>query len=168
MFHTLPISSYFEWTKLCSACQTLFSSANKTVTLPGGNIQAAIYLVLILARYLPRGRGSYIGRALRYVRGALFRGRAIRGRKRTLLILSDGASSDRVRGPALRLKREGVELFALGIGSRFSRSQLQMIASSPLNVFTAGFSRLGKVIQAIKEKVCRPRRPTPTREFITV
>lgn len=98
----------------------------------------------------------------------LFRRRAVQGRKRTLLILSDGVSSDGVRGPASRLKREGVELFALGIGSRFSRSQLQMIASSPLNVFAAGFSRLGKVIQAIKEKVCRPTRPTPKREFIIV
>ncbi len=59
-------------------------------------------------------------------------------------------------------------MFALGIGSRYSRSQLLRIASSPVNVFTAGFSRLGKVVRAVKEKVCRPVVPTPTRKFTRV
>ena len=56
-------------------------------------------------------------------------------------------------------------MFALGVGLRFRRSQLKLIASSPLNVFTAGFSRLGKVVKAIKEKVCQPFKPTPARKF---
>lgn len=79
-----------------------------------------------------------------------------------MLIITDGKSSDGVSGAASSLKKDGVELFALGIGSRYSRSQLIRIASSPLNVFTAGFSRLGTVVRAVKEKVCRP---TPTRKF---
>lgn len=116
------------------------------------------------SRYRPRRRGTYIGRALRNARRSLFRRRILRGRKRTLLIITDGASSDGVSRPATSLKGDGVELFALGIGSRYSRSQLIRIASSPLNVFTAGFSRLGKVVRAVKEKVCRP---TPTRKFFS-
>ena len=60
-----------------------------------------------------------------------------------------------------------MEMFALGLGSGYRRSQLQLIASSPLNIFTAGFSRLGKVVKAIKEKVCQPPKPTPTGKFHT-
>lgn len=113
-------------------------------------------------RYRPRRRGTFIGRALIKAKRSLFRRRVLRGRKRTLLVITDGASSDDVSGPASSLKKNGVELFALGIGSRYSRSQLIKIASSPLNVFTAGFSRLGTVVRAVKAKVCRP---TPTRKF---
>ena len=120
------------------------------------------HLMLSFSRYRPLRRGTFIGRALRYARRSLFHRRVLRGRKRSLLIITDGASSDSVSGPASSLKKEGVELFALGIGSRYSRSQLIRIASSPLNVFTAGFSRLGTVVRAVKEKVCRP---TPTRKF---
>jgi len=89
----------------------------------------------------------------------------MRGRKRALLVITDGASSDRVRRPASRLRRDGVEMFSLGVGSGYRRSQLQLIASSALNIFTAGFSRLGKVVKAINEKVCQPVKPTPRRKF---
>ena len=58
-----------------------------------------------------------------------------------------------------------MEIFALGVGSGFRRRQLQLIASNHLNLFTAGFSRLGKVVKAIKEKVCEPAKPSPKRKF---
>ena len=58
-----------------------------------------------------------------------------------------------------------MEIFALGVGSGFRRRQLQLIASNRLNLFTAGFSRLGKVVKAIKEKVCQPAKPSPKRKF---
>ena len=127
-------------------------------------VPTSLFTTIYFARYRYRRSGSYIGRALRNARRRLFRGRTIRGRKRTLLVITDGVSSDRVRSPASGLKRGGVEMFALGIGSRFRKSQLQLIASSPLNVFTAGFSRLGKVVRAIKDRVCQPTKPTPRRK----
>lgn len=118
-----------------------------------------------MTRHQPRRRGTYIGRALRNARRRLFRRRSPRGRKRALLVITDGVSADRVRRPALRLRKDGVEIFALGVGSGFRRRQLQLIASNRLNLFTAGFSRLGKVVKAIKEKVCEPAKPSPKRKF---
>ena len=106
-----------------------------------------------------------MGRALLAAKTLFFPGRTIRGRKRTLLVITDGVSSDGVQRPALSLRRGGVQVFALGIGRRFRRSQLQLIASSPVDVFTAGFGRLGTVVKAIKEKICLPPKPTPTRKL---
>ena len=118
-----------------------------------------------MSRYQPQRRGTYIGRALRNARRRLFRGRSPRGRERALLVITDGVSADRVRRPALRLRKDGVEIFALGVGSGFRRRQFQLVASNRLNLFTAGFSRLGKVVKAIKEKVCQPAKPSPKRKF---
>lgn len=106
-----------------------------------------------------------MGRALLAAKTWFFSGQATGGRKRTLLVVTDGVSSDSVKQPALSLRKNGVQIFALGVGSGFRRSQLQLIATSPADVFTAGFGRLGTVIKAIKEKICLPSIPTPTRKY---
>lgn len=53
------------------------------------------------------------------------------------------------------LKKNNVNVFALGIGSNVDQSQLTDIASSPRNVFTsATFSELGSVAAVIVENSC--------------
>ena len=106
-----------------------------------------------------------MGRALLAAKTQLFSGRTTRGRKRTLLVIADGVSSDSVKQPAMSLKRNDVQIFTLGVGSGFRRSQLQIIATSPADVFTAGFGRLGTLVKVIKEKICLPSIPTPTRKY---
>ena len=100
----------------------------------------------------PRG-GTKIGRAMDHARRFLFN--RSRGRKKVLIVMTDGRSQDRVRAPAQRLKRQGVKIFALGIGRKFNRGQLYQIASSRRYVFTARFKHMGNVIRVIKKTTCR-------------
>lgn len=73
-----------------------------------------------------------------------------------LLVMTDGISKDRVVGPAMQLKRKGVEIFSLGIGKGYKKIQLQRMASGPRHVFTSGFSILGTLVKTVKQKVCAP------------
>lgn len=106
-----------------------------------------------MIRY-PRG-GTKIGRALDFTRSYLFKGLSVRRRKRVLLLLTDGISQDRVGPPAARMKATGVEVFAIGLGSKFRRRQLQQVATDQNHVLTVAFSRLMTLILRTKNQVCQ-------------
>lgn len=110
----------------------------------------------------PRG-GTYIGKALSYARRYLYRGTLASGRKRVLVVLTDGVSQDSVSAPAHRLRASGCEIFVLGIGRGYRKSQLRQIATDSSHVFTVSFRSLGKVIQNIKTKACQKPLPTPSK-----
>lgn len=110
----------------------------------------------------PRG-GTYIGKALSFARRYLYSGRPASGRKRVLVVLTDGKSQDLVRSPASRLRARGCEIFVLGIGRGYKKSQLKQIATDSSHIFTVSFRSLGKVIQNIKTKACQKPLPTPSK-----
>ena len=97
--------------------------------------------------------GTRTGWALSYTRQTLFRSRS-KVRKQVLVVMTDGGSQDSVSGPALALKRLGIEIFAVGIGKRYKIGQLLQIASSKRNVYIAGFRNLPSIVKVIKTKAC--------------
>ena len=100
----------------------------------------------------PRG-GTKTGRALYFARQTLLRSRS-KSRKQVMVVMTDGGSQDSVSGPALALKRLGVEMFAVGIGKGYNIRQLFQIASSKRHVYTAGFRNLASIVRVIKTKAC--------------
>ena len=99
-------------------------------------------------------RGTKTGYALSYAQRYLFRGRS-RRRKPVLIVMTDGRSSDRVRGRALALHRSGIETFAVGIGKNYDIRQLIQIASTRRNVYVARFRTLPNIVRVIKSKACK-------------
>lgn len=97
--------------------------------------------------------GTRTGWALSYTRQTLFRSRS-KVRKQVLVVMTDGGSQDSVSGPALALKRLGVDIFAVGIGKGYKIGQLLQIASSKRNVYIAGFRNLPSIVRVIKTKAC--------------
>ena len=71
--------------------------------------------------------------------------------------MTDGISQDSVRRPALALRSKGVLVLALGIGTRYRRSQLQQIATNSRYVFTSHFRKLNQVARRISSKICRSK-----------
>ena len=100
------------------------------------------------------GGGTRTGAALRLARGRLF-ARRRSNRKRVLIVLTDGRSQDGVSRPSSALRRQGVELFAIGVGRRYNVRQLRTIASSRRHVFSSGFRNLRSIARIIKTKACR-------------
>lgn len=105
----------------------------------------------------PRG-GTRIGKALEFTRNYLFKGRNPRGRKRVLVLITDGISQDRVGPASTRLKGTGAEVFAVGVGKKYRRRQLFQIATDQNHVLTTSFSMLMTVILKLKNHVCQPQK----------
>ena len=123
--------------------------------------RSAIISAIGRIRY-PQG-GTRIGRALRFAKKYFFTSSA--GRKKVLIVMTDGISKDPVRQAARTLHASGVEVFVLGIGRAVNRLQLGQIATDKKHVFTARFSSLRSVIKAMKEKACLPSH-TPSKAHL--
>jgi len=114
----------------------------------------------------PRGK-TYLGRALSFTSRRLFTGRASRGRKRFLLVLTDGISIDSVRGPAANLRKRGVEIAVLGVGARLRLRQLHEVATTRAHVLVTGFKKLAihSVLGKLRSIACHPIQPSTCLSF---
>ena len=101
------------------------------------------------------GQGSLTGNALKEAWNNMFVG-APRGRDNILLLMTDGPSNDDIKKPSKWLKGPGVKLFVIGLGNGYDTSQLNTIASEPLeqHVFTKQYDELKTSVQEIRNKLC--------------
>lgn len=98
--------------------------------------------------------GTRTGLAIRRATRYLFKPHPQPGRKKVLIVMTDGISYDDVIVPARRLRRTGVSIYALGIGLKYSRRQLGKIAGTPRHVFTSKFATLRKAARKIVSRIC--------------
>lgn len=98
--------------------------------------------------------GTRAGLALRRTTRYLFQPHPHPGRKKVLIVMTDGISYDDVIVPARRLRRTGVSIYALGLGLKYSRRQLGKIAGTPRHVFTSKFATLRTAARKIVGRIC--------------
>ena len=72
-----------------------------------------------------------------------------------VIVMTDGISADSVRGPAQRLKASGAEVFAVGLGSRYSYRQLAYMATDSAHIFKRNFNALTKALKPMARTVCK-------------
>ncbi|KAJ7354772.1 Cartilage matrix protein [Desmophyllum pertusum] len=100
--------------------------------------------------------GTYTGKALTRARTSLYTSSADRSDKPNVcIVITDGKANDEIAGPARALRDKETKIFAIGVGRDFDRSELEVMAGDPSNVFTADFNELGTVIEQIKRSACQ-------------
>ena len=114
--------------------------------------KASVLRALRRSRF--RSGRRYTGRALRRAARYLFRGRARCGRKRVLIVITDGKSVDKVQKPAVAVQKAGVEVIVIGVGRSTSRKQLLQMASSSGHVISATLRSLHTLVEVVRRKAC--------------
>lgn len=76
---------------------------------------------------------------------------------RVLVVISDGYSSDDIVEPSEELRRAGIIIVTVGLGTHYNRAQLTVIASSPHeeHVFAVKFSQMPNIVMAVQDKFCK-------------
>ncbi|KAJ8371487.1 hypothetical protein AAFF_G00308050 [Aldrovandia affinis] len=107
-----------------------------------------------------RTGGTYTGKALRFLRSAYFTGaagsRVDQSVPQIVVVITDGNSADDVQAPARELRRSGVIVFAIGIGTADS-AELQLIANSPHERFLVSidsYQALQRLTETLLKTVC--------------
>ncbi|XP_035660177.1 uncharacterized protein LOC118404903 [Branchiostoma floridae] len=73
-----------------------------------------------------------------------------------VIVVTDGKSSDSVMQPADELRKMGVKVFAVGVGTQVDNDTLLAIATDPKKVFQIGdFEGLNSVGKMVQETICR-------------
>ena len=132
----------------------LMSYASRAIGLlkfTGSYSQRLVNNVIYRIRALSGGRR--FGAALYYAKQYLFSGIPQCGRRRILICVTAGASTDQVRRPAVALEGAGVEIFMVGVG-RVNRGTLMQVATDSRHVFMVGFTRLNAIIRTLKDRIC--------------
>ena len=100
--------------------------------------------------------GTFTGKALRIAREQLYTASGDREDKpNVVIVITDGKANDDVEGPATQLRSLPAAIFAIGVGTNFDRAELEKIAGSSANVFTADFDNLDQIIENIKQSACK-------------
>ncbi|XP_019627188.1 PREDICTED: collagen alpha-3(VI) chain-like [Branchiostoma belcheri] len=107
-------------------------------------------------RYLQGGTNT--GQALRYLANNAFstKNGARAGVSKMAIVVTDGQSADDVVRPALNAGKEGIVLYAVGIGGEVDYQELRDIASSADKVFNVtDFSGLQSIGNTLPDQVCQ-------------
>lgn len=96
------------------------------------------------------------GRALSYAKRFLFRGKPRCGRRRVIVMITTGRSSDQVRRPATSLQEVGTEIYVIGIGA-VSRANLMYIATDRSHLLLVTSKSLFTITRTIKDRICHQR-----------
>ena len=72
-----------------------------------------------------------------------------------VLVLTDGKAVDDIEKPAKMLRKDGAEIFAIGLGSQASLAQLEQIASFPASkyVYQSNFKDIVKIASKVVAQI---------------
>uniref|UniRef100_A0A3P9JFN0 VWFA domain-containing protein n=1 Tax=Oryzias latipes TaxID=8090 RepID=A0A3P9JFN0_ORYLA len=103
-----------------------------------------------------RGGGTETGRALTFM-GSLFdKAKDSRGNKvpEYLVVITDGKSSDEVKGPAEQLRSKGVTIYTIGV-KEADKKQLKEISGDPKRMFFVNdFDALNPIKDKVITEIC--------------
>ncbi|KAJ8354327.1 hypothetical protein SKAU_G00218940, partial [Synaphobranchus kaupii] len=104
--------------------------------------------------------GTETGKALQFLQSTYFTeaggSRASEHVPQIAVVITDGSSTDDVQAPARQLRKQGVIIFAIGIG-KADKAELQEIANSPHNHFLISiesYQALQKLTESLLRTVC--------------
>ncbi|XP_064200312.1 collagen alpha-6(VI) chain-like [Anguilla rostrata] len=135
-----------------------FSSEPHQEFLLGEQIEKRVLLEKIDNLKYRKG-GTETGKALQFIQSTYFTeaggSRASENVPQIAVVITDGSSTDKVEAPAQELRKQGVIIFAIGIGD--ANRELQKIANSPHQHFLISvdsFQALQRVTQSFLQTVC--------------
>ncbi|XP_059508798.1 collagen alpha-6(VI) chain-like [Stegostoma tigrinum] len=125
-----------------------------------------VELVEAIERIGQIGGGTETGRALTYMTTYLNRARQSRKTEvqRLLITITDGVSDDNVTIPAMKVRQEGVVVYAVGVGAA-DKSELQLIAGADERVYyLQHFDALSEIRNRIGQAICLDKACNPDRQ----
>ncbi|XP_058023138.1 collagen alpha-1(VII) chain isoform X1 [Ahaetulla prasina] len=104
-----------------------------------------------------KGGNTRTGAGLRYVADNLFGASQLRPNvPKICILITDGKSQDEVEQTALKLKNQGIKIFAVGIKNA-DRKELDRVASTPTedySFYVTDFKILASLLPLVSRKVC--------------
>lgn len=127
--------------------------------IPLGAHQSAPELIKAIQAIRYMGGNTQTGRAIKFAVDHVFASsqRSDTSRNRIAIVVTDGKSQDDVVDASVEARAQGITVFAVGVGSEITTSELVAIANTPSSyyvLYAQDYTTIDRIRDSMEQKLC--------------
>ncbi|KAF7708909.1 hypothetical protein HF521_017966 [Silurus meridionalis] len=127
--------------------------------IPLGTHEGAKELIAAIQAIRYLGGNTQTGRAIKFAVDHVFASsqRSDTSRNRIAVVVTDGKSQDDVTDASLEARAQGITVFAVGVGSEITTSELVAIANTPSSfyvLYAQDYTTIDRIRDSMEQKLC--------------
>ncbi|MBN3294828.1 COLA1 protein, partial [Amia calva] len=127
--------------------------------IPLGKHQSTQELIKAIGSINYLGGNTQTGRAIKFATDHVFPSsqRTNTAKNRIAVVVTDGKSQDDVEDASVEAKAENIIMFAVGVGTEITKSELVSIANKPSStyvLFAEDYTTIDKIKETMQQKLC--------------
>ncbi|XP_030623487.1 collagen alpha-1(XXI) chain [Chanos chanos] len=153
------ITSGFDISSLYTQVAVVQYSDTPRLEIPLGDHQSVQELISAIEAISYLGGNTQTGRAIRFAVDHVFPSsqRASAVKNRIAVVVTDGKSQDDVVDASMEARAQGIIVFAVGVGSEITTSELVAIANKPSQdyvLYAEDYTTIDRIRDAMEQRLC--------------
>ncbi|XP_029314056.1 collagen alpha-1(XXI) chain [Cottoperca gobio] len=153
------ISSQFDISSLYTQVAVVQYSDTPRLEIPLGIHQGGAELIEAIQSITYLGGNTQTGRAIKFAVDHVFPSsqRASQVKNRIAVVVTDGKSQDDVVDASMEARAQGITVFAVGVGSEITTSELISIANRPSSdyvLYAEDYTTMDSIRDSMEQKLC--------------
>ncbi|CAJ1081950.1 collagen alpha-1(XXI) chain [Xyrichtys novacula] len=155
----INITSQFDISSYYTQVAVVQYSETPRLEIPLGKHQSAAMLIQGIQGITYLGGNTQTGRAIRFAVDHVFPSsqRVSQVKHRIAVVVTDGKSQDDVVDASMEARAQGITLFAVGVGSEITTSELISIANRPSStyvLYAEDYTTIDRIRDSMEQKLC--------------
>ncbi|XP_067342918.1 collagen alpha-1(XXI) chain [Channa argus] len=155
----INITSQFDISSHYTQVAVIQYSDTPRLEIPLGKHQGGAELIQAIRRITYLGGNTQTGRAIRFAVDHVFAStqRASQVKNRIAVVVTDGKSQDDVVDASMEARAQGITVFAVGVGSEITISELISIANKPSStyvLYAEDYTTIDRIRDSMEQKLC--------------
>ncbi|XP_056306786.1 collagen alpha-1(XXI) chain [Danio aesculapii] len=154
----INVTSGFDVSSHYSQVGVIQYSDTPRLEIPLGQHKTTQHLIEAIERISYLGGNTQTGRAIKFAVDHVFTSsRRNDVKNRIAVVVTDGKSQDDVTDASLDARAHGITVFAVGVGSEITNSELVTIANTPAGdyvLYAEDYTNIERIRDAMEQKLC--------------
>uniref|UniRef100_A0A3B5B7X4 Si:dkey-225n22.4 n=1 Tax=Stegastes partitus TaxID=144197 RepID=A0A3B5B7X4_9TELE len=155
----INITSQFDISSHYTQVAVIQYSDTPRLEIPLGKHQGGAELIQAIQSITYLGGNTQTGRAIKFAVNHVFSSsqRANLVKNRIAVVVTDGKSQDDVVDASMEARAQGVTVFAVGVGSEITTSELVSIANKPSStyvLYAEDYTTIDRIRDSMEQKLC--------------
>ncbi|XP_049912110.1 collagen alpha-1(XXI) chain [Epinephelus moara] len=155
----INITSQFDISSHYTQVAVIQYSDTPRLEIPLGKHQGGVELIQAIKSITYLGGNTQTGRAIKFAVDHVFpssqRGNQVKNR--IAVVVTDGKSQDDVVDASMEARAQGITVFAVGVGSEITTSELVSIANRPSStyvLYAEDYTTIDRIRDSMEQKLC--------------
>ncbi|XP_044032694.1 collagen alpha-1(XXI) chain [Siniperca chuatsi] len=155
----INITSQFDISSHYTQVAVIQYSDTPRLEIPLGKHQGGAELIQAIRSIAYLGGNTQTGRAVKFAVDHVFSSsqRARQVKNRIAVVVTDGKSQDDVVDASMEARAQGITVFAVGVGSEITTSELVSIANKPSStyvLYAEDYTTIDRIRDSMEQKLC--------------